>query len=52
MQALNDNGTWNLVQLPDEKKAIRCHWVFAIKFNPDDFFFFFFLIDKKQYNCV
>ena len=36
MQALDDNGTWNLVQLPAEKKAIGCRWVFAIKVNPDD----------------
>ena len=24
MDALNGNGTWNLVQLPAEKKAIGC----------------------------
>ena len=35
MQALDDNGTWNLVQLPAEKKVIGCPWVFAIKVNPD-----------------
>ena len=29
-------GTWNLIQLPTGKKAIRCRWVFAIKVNPDD----------------
>ena len=34
MKSLNDNGTWNLVQLPAEKKAIGCRWVFAIKVNP------------------
>ena len=30
MQALADNYTWDLVHLP-----IGCHWVYAIKFNPD-----------------
>ena len=35
MQALDDNGSWNLVQLPAGKKAIGCRWVFAVKFNPD-----------------
>ena len=35
MQALDDNGTWNLVQLPAEKKGIGCCWVFAVKVNPD-----------------
>ena len=35
MQALDDNGTWNLVQLPAGKKAIGCNWVFAVKVNPN-----------------
>ena len=35
MDALNGNGTWNLVHLPTGKKVIRCRWVFAIKVNPD-----------------
>ena len=35
MDALNGNVTWNLVQLPVGKKAIRCRWVFAVKVNPD-----------------
>ena len=35
MDALNGNGTWNLVHLSTEKKVIGCHWVFAIKVNPD-----------------
>ena len=35
MQALDDNGTWDLVPLPTEKKVIGCRWVFVIKFNPD-----------------
>ena len=35
MQALDDNGMWDLVPLPTGKKAICCLWVFAVKFNPD-----------------
>ena len=35
MDALNENGTWNLVYLPTRKKAIGCRWVFAVKVNPD-----------------
>ena len=35
MQALNDNGMWDLVPLPTGKKAIGCRWVFVVKFNPD-----------------
>ena len=35
MQALDDNGTWNLIRLPAGKKAIGCCWVFAVKVNPD-----------------
>ena len=35
MDALNGNGTWNLVQLPTGKKVIGCRWVFAVKVNPD-----------------
>ena len=35
MQALDDNGTWDLVPLPTGKKAIGCRWVFVVKFNPD-----------------
>ena len=35
MDALNGNGTWNLVHLPIGKEAIGCRWVFAVKVNPD-----------------
>ena len=35
IQALDDNGTWDLVPLPTVKKVIGCHWVFAVKFNSD-----------------
>ena len=33
MHVLDDNGTWNLVQLPAGKKAIGCRWIFKV--NPD-----------------
>ena len=36
MDALNGNGTWNLVHLPTGKKAIGCRWIFAVKVNPND----------------
>ena len=35
MQALDDNGTWDLVPLPTGMKTIGCHWAFAVKFNLD-----------------
>ena len=35
MDALTDNGTWDLVHLPSGKKAIGCRWVFTVKVNPD-----------------
>ncbi|MCH80541.1 retrovirus-related Pol polyprotein from transposon TNT 1-94, partial [Trifolium medium] len=33
--ALMTNNTWSLVQLPDDRKAIGCKWVFRLKQNPD-----------------
>ena len=35
MNALDDNGTWDLVQLPVGKKEIGCRWAFAVKVNSD-----------------
>src|SRR5262249_20496627 len=35
IQALDDNHTWELVALPQDKKAVGCKWVFAVKINPD-----------------
>ena len=35
MDALNGNGTWNLVHLPTRKKAIGRRWVFVVKVNQD-----------------
>ena len=36
MDALTDNGTWDLVCLPAGKKAIGCRWVFTVKVNSMD----------------
>ncbi|KAJ9180876.1 hypothetical protein P3X46_009068, partial [Hevea brasiliensis] len=35
MEALDANGTWELLPLPTGKKAIGCKWVFTVKVNPD-----------------
>ena len=35
IDALTDNGTWDLVHLSTRKKAIGCHWVFTVKVNPN-----------------
>ena len=35
VDALTDNGTWDLVRLPAGTKTIGCHWVFIVKVNPD-----------------
>ena len=35
LNALNHNVTWDLVELPVDKRAIGCKWVFTVKVNPD-----------------
>ena len=35
MDALTNNGTWDLMLLLVGKKAIDCRWVFTVKVNPD-----------------
>ena len=35
MNALDDSGTWELMPLPKEKKAIGCKWVYKVKHNVD-----------------
>ena len=35
MEKLKDIGTWELVELPKERTAIGCRWVFAAKTTPD-----------------
>uniref|UniRef100_A0ACD5XBE3 Uncharacterized protein n=1 Tax=Avena sativa TaxID=4498 RepID=A0ACD5XBE3_AVESA len=31
MQSLEKNGTWDVVRLPKQKKAVRCKWIFKKK---------------------
>ena len=35
MDALEKNGTWELVDLPKGKKPVGCKWVFAVKLKAD-----------------
>jgi hypothetical protein len=35
MKALHKNNTWNLVKLPNGKKAAGCKWVFTVKHMVD-----------------
>ncbi|KAK9217910.1 hypothetical protein WN943_006540 [Citrus x changshan-huyou] len=35
MNALKKNGTWEIVDLPKEKKTVGCKWVFTLKCNVD-----------------
>ena len=35
IHALDQNKTWELVHLPDNKKAIGCKWVYSVKLKSD-----------------
>lgn len=35
IHALQENNTWQLVDLPSKKKTIECKWVFRIKYKSD-----------------
>jgi len=35
MQTLEQNGTWELVPLPLDKKTVGCRWVYTIKIGPN-----------------
>lgn len=32
-ESLTENNTWELVELPEERKAIACKWVFRVKYD-------------------
>ncbi|KAM1530007.1 hypothetical protein ACFX1Z_019154 [Malus domestica] len=33
MEALQKNSTWELTNLPKEKKSVGCRWIYTVKFN-------------------
>ena len=35
MNALQNNSTWEIFDLPKEKKIVGCKWVFTIKYKAD-----------------
>jgi hypothetical protein len=39
IDSIERNGTWRLIELPEDKKEIGVKWVFRTKFNPDGLIF-------------
>ncbi|CAL9003822.1 unnamed protein product [Prunus brigantina] len=35
MKALQANGTWDMVNIPNEKRTVGSKWVFTVKHKPD-----------------
>ena len=35
VEALENNGTWQIINLPLGKKPIGCKWVYRVKYNSD-----------------
>jgi Reverse transcriptase (RNA-dependent DNA polymerase). len=44
MEALNNNDTWDLVDLPVGKNIIKSKWMFKIKLNADG--------SLERYKCL
>ena len=36
MKALERNATWDLVELPRDKKTVGCKWIYKMKKSVDD----------------
>ena len=36
MKALDKNATWDLVELPKDRKTMGCKWVYKLKMGVDD----------------
>jgi hypothetical protein len=35
MESLQENNTWEVTKLPQNKRAIKCKWVYRVRKNPD-----------------
>ena len=35
MKVLVGNQTWDIVELPEDKKIVSCKWIFTVKYNAD-----------------
>nr|GEU92582.1 hypothetical protein [Tanacetum cinerariifolium] len=46
LRALEENGTWELIDLPSGKKAIRIHWIYKRKLKSDGY------VDRKKARLV
>ena len=35
MEVFEKNGTWEIVELPQNKRTVGCKWVFTVKYKLD-----------------